>query len=109
MRTDNRRISPRLSSGVALWASAFVLAALTLTQASRLTGEPAHAEMVAASGIYTALTAEAVNDDALLVLDGRSEQLLVYRTQNRSAMELIQTYSLPRLFSDARQRALGRN
>jgi hypothetical protein len=97
----------RLNPAAALWASVVVLVALIIIQAGRLTGGEARADLVAATGGYTALTAEIPAEDVLLVADNRSEQIMVYKVVNQSSLDLFRTYSLPRLFSDARARATG--
>jgi hypothetical protein len=71
-------------------------------QAGRPGGE-ARADLVASVGGMTALTvAGASSEDLLLVIDGRSEELFVYRVENQQAVELQRRYSLPRMFTDAR-------
>jgi hypothetical protein len=97
--------SRRISGNAALVASAMVLGGLIVTQGSKLAGEPARAEMVSATGALTTLAFEAQNEEMLAVLDARTEQLLVYRVVNKNGVELLQTYSVPRMFVDARQRA----
>lgn len=100
----------RLNSSAALSASAILIAALVVVQAGRLlSGPEARADLVAASGNVTALTVEASNsNDVLLVLDGRSEELLVYKVENQTNVELHKKYNLPRMFSDARARSAGK-
>lgn len=100
----------RIKSSAALTASALVIAALVIVQAGRiLTGEPARADLVASSGSFTMLTAEVSNsNDVLLVLDGRSEELMVYRVENQNNLELYKKYNVPRMMSDARARHTGR-
>jgi hypothetical protein len=95
----------RISGNVALVASAMVLGGLILTQASKLAGSEARADVVSTTGGLTSLTFEAQNEDLLAVLDARSEQLLVYRVANKAGQDLVQTLSVPRLFIEARQRA----
>lgn len=97
----------RISPG-AMWASAFVLAALVILQAGRLVGGEARAEMVSQAGTFTVLTADASSEDILLVLDSRKELLLVYKVENANSVELFQRYEVPRLFQDARGRVPGR-
>ena len=120
------------SSGFSwMWASAFVLAGLCLLQLSRLAGwtnssaadaanlvlaaqplfgEAAHGRggMVSSAGGYTVMTATVDNEDMLLVLDSRTEQLLVYRMENLQAVQLRDRQSLPGLFMAARARSQGR-
>lgn len=65
------------------------------------------AGMVSSVGDYTMMTFPAGNEDMLLTLDNRSEELYVYRVENQVAVSLFQKLSLPRLFSEARTRAQG--
>ena len=89
----------------ALWASAFAIVALIMVQASGLSS-PARADLVSQTGSLTALTLTTTNEDVLLVLDGRTEDLYVYRP-GRNALDLLQIYKAPDLFNDARARAAG--
>jgi uncharacterized lipoprotein YajG len=100
----------RMNSSAALSASAVLLAALIIVVGGRLlTGPDAKADVVSVTGNVTALTVEASNsNDVLLVLDGRSEELLVYKVENQTNVELHKKYNLSRLFSDARGRAAGK-
>jgi hypothetical protein len=91
-----------------LWASAFILAGLIVLQAGRSGGE-ARADLVASVGGMTALTvAGASSEDLLLVIDGRAEELFVYRVENQQNVELQRRYNLPRMFNDARGQGPGR-
>lgn len=93
----------RLSSSTFMWASAFVLAALIVVQAGRMGESQARADLVSSVGGVTALTvAGAASEDLLMVIDGRSEELFVYRVENQNNLELYRRYSLPRMFTDAR-------
>lgn len=99
-----------LSTAV-LWASAFVLAAMVIVQAGRLVwplGAPAHADLVASVGDYTALTFNSGNDDVLAVLDGRGEQLYAYRIQSQNRLDLLRAYSVKELFDTGRRLGAGR-
>ncbi len=96
----------------ALIASACVIAALVLIQAQSLLAQPfgagaAAAGMVSQSGQLTVMTSDAGVDDLLLVLEGRGEELLVYRA-DRNGVQLQQRLNVPKLFEDARAMAQGR-
>lgn len=95
-----------------MWASAFVLLGLIVLQVQGLAqiqgGSAAHAGMVAQTGPLTALTADAGGgEDLLLVLEGRSEELIVYRT-DRNGTLLHQRLPIPKLFEDARAMNQGK-
>ncbi len=96
----------RLSPNSALAASAIVLIGLIVLAAGR-TGQ-ARADVVSTTSNLTALTVEAQIEDVLLVIDGRSEHMLAYKVINQNSLELFKSYSLPRMFTDARNRAAGR-
>ena len=85
-----------------LWASAAVLTALILIQAGTLTGNAARAEMVAHAGEFTAMTSDSGTEELLVVLDNRSEQLMVYRLRAQQALELLQNLSVAKVFESAR-------
>lgn len=99
-------------SVTALWASAFVIAALTIMQAGRLGGSPAYAETVAGQGDYVLLTArsgrgdETEPDEVLFVIDNRDQVLLVYEVEDaqRGVIAARQGGSLVNLFRNARPR-----
>ncbi len=91
-----------------LWASAFVLLVLILIQAQPLLaqgliggGHTANAGMVSQVGSITVMTADAGSDDVLLVLEGRGEELFVYRTDH-NGMQIQQRLAVPKLFQDAK-------
>ena len=92
--------------------AAAVLGLLCLLQIvpalSTLIQREAQAGMVSSSGQLTVLTAEASNEDLLILLDGRGEDLYVYRTDARNGMQLFQKLAVPQLFSEARAKNLGR-
>lgn len=89
--------------------SAAVLALLLSVQLfRRFDPTPAQAEMVSATGSITALTADAVKEEVLVVLDGRTETLQVFRSEPQHGVQLLQTLSVRQLFADARARAQGR-
>jgi len=100
--------SGHAASAGALWASAFVLGGLILTQADRLgAGARASAEMVSETGGYTVMTADGGTDEVLVLLDHRDENVYVYSIENQQAIVLHQRLSLPKLFSDAQAKRRG--
>lgn len=115
------RRTPADAARLALWASAFVLAGLVLVQV-RLAGvahgaaapplfggaQSAQAGMVAQAGGYTALTSESGNEDILVMLDSRAEELFIYHVENQSSIQLLERQNVPGLFAEARARAQGR-
>lgn len=68
----------------------------------------AQAGMVASTGQHVMMTADASNEDLLLVLDGRSEELFVYRTDVTKGIQVFQRVPLSQLFGDAKARSGGR-
>jgi len=93
-----------------LSASAVVLLGLVAWQAQAMQigrSDGGGAGMVSNVGDYTMMTFPVGNEDMLLTLDNRSEELYVYRVENQNAVALFQKLSLPRLFSEARTRAQG--
>lgn len=114
--TDNlppeRKSRAAMSAG-ALWASAFVLAALTIVQAGRLPLNAAYAGTANQGGqgtsaitLNTGLGPDNKPYEALWVLDGRGEMLFIYYIENGNAGEksllLRQVVPLPDLFRTAR-------
>ena len=68
----------------------------------------ANAGMVSHSGSYAVLTSESGNEDLVVVLDQRTESILIYRGDLQRGIELQQRLNLPRTFEDARLRTLGK-
>ncbi len=101
-------VARRLDWGaIALSVSAVALACLIVSAASRVA--PAHADMVNQTGLMQVLTLRTdKEEDLLVVLDGQQEHLSVYRTENQASVELYKRYELPKVFGDARARAMGR-
>jgi hypothetical protein len=64
--------------------------------------------MVSQVGGHTVMATDAGNENLLLIIDSRSEEMLVYRTSTQGGMQLFQRLNLPQVFSDARSRAVGR-
>jgi hypothetical protein len=72
-----------------------------------LSPREAEAGLVSLAGGLTVLTAGAGNEDVLVVLDERNERLMVYRTDARQGVQLMQQIPLQELFAEARARSLG--
>jgi hypothetical protein len=100
-------------AAAALWASAFMLAALTIVQAGRIPGATAYAEAAnsGANGASVATIATGLGPDnkpyeALWVVDNRTEILSIYYIENANSgeksLQLRQMASLPDLFRAAR-------
>lgn len=77
-----------------------------------LAGTPAFAsgsfDVAARVGEHSLLTvAGGSGDDLLLVLDGRTEELFVYRIFNGNSLQYLQKIDVARMFLDARIRSVG--
>ena len=104
-------MSQRNTSSAALWASAFVIGALTIVQAGRLPGPAAHAEMVSGRSDYTLLTTDSGTggdsnpDELLYVIDNRDQVILVYEIEDAREKRMIlrDGGSLQNLFRAARR------
>lgn len=92
----------------ALWASAATLVALIVVQAGGLRGNVALAEMVSRTGEFTMMTTDSGSEDILVVLDNRSEQLLLYHIRAQRTLELMQNISVARMFEAAKLGAEGK-
>ncbi|MHC4416475.1 MAG: hypothetical protein ACYS0G_14475 [Planctomycetota bacterium] len=85
----------RSGRAAALWASAFVIAALTIVQAGRLPGPAAHGEVAASRADYALLTAssgrggEVDPDELLYVIDNRDQVLMVYEIENAQRRQVL--------------------
>ncbi len=98
------------NSAAALWASALVIAALTIVQAGRLPSQPAHGEMTASRADYTIRTTNSGRggdvdpDELLYVIDNRDQVLMVYEIEDarRGQIILRDGGSLDLLFRRAR-------
>jgi len=69
---------------------------------------PARAEMVSQADHLVTMTAAGGTGDVLLVLDNRSEQLMVYKINAQNALELLENLQLPELFASARAKRKGK-
>ncbi len=110
---------------ITLWATLLTLVATLFGQFAGAFATPSHAArnandfswlpegiasgaVVSQTGGLTCMTTDVINEDLLLVLDSRNEELFVYRTDPKAGMQLLQRYPVPQMFIDARGRAQGR-
>jgi len=77
------------SARASLWASAFVLCALILTQAGQMTGNAAKAEMAVDGGEYGLVTTQGGNAELLYVLEKRTGRIFVYEARQNAGMDLL--------------------
>ncbi len=91
----------------ALWASAFVILALILTESSRRGHQHAALAGDAANvGDLSVLTAASGTDeDVLCVLDQRNETLSVFGVEQGRSVQLLQVQDLRQAFLQARMNA----
>lgn len=108
MTTTNIEPSRSPRHKATLWTTAALMSGVLgwlLAPAGWFAPDPVHAALVAQSGSYTIMTTDSTNEDLVLVLDGRSEQLLVFRTERLNELQLLQKLSLPQMFGDARAKS----
>ncbi len=86
-----------------LWASALIIAALTIIQAGNISGSSvARAGLIAQSGDLSVLTADTGTDHEVVILLDRFEgTLLVYSMKNRDKLELLQNYTVEAMLRNA--------
>lgn len=104
-------IRTKIAPPAALWASAFVIAALVILQAGRLPQNAAYGEMATNRDAYCVLTTNSglggdVDPDELLyVIDTREQILMVYQIEDARAgrIWLRDGGSLVNLFNTARR------
>lgn len=115
--SSDQTVLARRIPAASLWVLFFVLLALTAARVGSLIGNAPSAldvgmaqadELVSQTGGLTVLSTDGGNEDILVVLDGRNEEMFVYRTDVNAGIQLLQRYTIPQLFSDARARSLGR-
>ena len=106
-----RRASRIATPAALLWASAFLLAALTIVQAGRLPINAAYASAanqgnqgMSVITQNTGLGPDTKPYEALWVLDSRGEMLFIYYVENVTdkRLQLRWSESLPKLFRQAR-------
>lgn len=95
----------RLSVNTALWASAFVLAAVLVVQAGRNADNQVNAEMVSSNGSYVTMTTQGQNGELLYVIDNLNEKLMVYDVEQQRNLIMQNSVSLPEVFRTMRAAA----
>jgi hypothetical protein len=92
------------SGGTALWASAFVIAALVFVTAGRHS-QNAHAQSASTASGFTLLTTpDGRGSDFLYLIDDETSMLMVYSVRNpqlNTVLELSAAWYLPAMFSKA--------
>lgn len=88
------------TGAAALWASAFVIGAMILTQAARLgSGSAAYAGLNAEVGQLEILTAASGNnEDYIALINATDETISVYGIENGRSLELYQAVPLRELY-----------
>lgn len=122
---SNTSAQTRFPPSALLWASAIVLAGLIVVQLGRsqapVGGRSPDAALAAAMmgmgagdgavtrvGDYTVMTFSTGNDDVLAILDGRAEEMFLYRVRNMAEFEFLGRENLPNMFATARRLGPGR-
>lgn len=104
--------TPRLDTPSAiLWGCAFLMAALVITQASKLPMNPAYGEMATTQDDFSLMTTNSGFGNAadpyelLWIVDSRTEMLLVYEIEDiaTEGITLRETSYLPNWFRNARR------
>lgn len=116
--SQNRVVSGAVSRALvpALWVIAGILIGVALFRGEDSSAQSvirgmanrAEAGMVSHSGSYAMMTNESGNEDLLVILDQRTESVLVYHGDAQKGLELEQRLALPKAFEDARLRTVGR-
>ncbi len=105
-----KRITRIDTTGMALWASAFVLAGLVIVQAGRLPSNPAYGEMAGVKDPYVMMTTDSGKGgnppyELLYLIDSRDQVLLVYEIENAQKKQILLRDGGPleQLFNGARR------
>lgn len=103
--TETNTEKTRLDTGAAtLWASAFVIMAMIITQASNARlGKEARAD-VTSVGSLTATNIQAREDsDILMIMNDAQERLYIYSIEQGRSLSLLQTQDIAEIFQSARR------
>jgi hypothetical protein len=103
MSTPNSK--SRIDAGAAsLWASAFVVMAMIITQASdaRL-GKEARADVTTVGSLTVTNIQSREDADILMILNDAQERLYIYGLEQGRTLELLQSQDLAEIFASARR------
>lgn len=102
--TETRAL--RLDTGAAtLWASAFVIMAMIITQASNARlGKEARADVTSVGSLTVTNVKAREDSDVLLVIDDAQERLYIFSVEQGRSLTLLDGQNLPNIFSSARRR-----
>lgn len=94
----------RSTARAGVWLGLAVGVAVGVLGSVLLRPVPAQAGMleVSSSGDVVALTTDGGAGDVLMVIDQRSEQVMVYHVRNQSDLQFLQRYSLRELFTSGK-------
>ena len=82
-------------SAAVLWASAFVIIAMIILQAGRMSGNAAYAEMSSTTDVYSLLTTnsgrggETEPDELLYVINNREGIMMVYEIEDARKRQVL--------------------
>ena len=102
---NDSKQTTRIDTGAAaLWASAFVIMAMIITQSSNARiGNTAHADVTSVGSITVTNIKAREDSDVLLVLNDAQERLYIYGLEQGRSLELLQSQDLPDIFNSARR------
>ena len=94
----------RSSARTGVWLGIGMGLALGVLASVLLRPAPVQAGLleVSSSGDVVALTTDGGAGDVLMVIDQRSEQVMVYHVRNQTDLQFLQRYSLRELFTSAK-------
>lgn len=105
MNSETPAPSGRIDTGAAaLWASAFVVMAMIITQASNARlGNEARADIASVGSLTVTNIREREDSDILVVINDVQERLYVFGIEQSRSLVLRETQSLPDIFTSARR------
>ena len=89
---------------IPLWASAAVIAALILSQAGRIQGNAAMAEMAITGSDYAIMTTKGGNEEIFYVVDKRGGKIFAYELINNGGFVLHDVQDIGEIIKRVRSR-----